>query len=122
MFHLPIAIIGLLIVGLGNCMPETFFTLRAAQKGDSWMVIGDLMGGVIMCATLVLGVVSLIKPIIITNFSPFAAARVFMIISALFFLFSVRTGQKITKREGTILVFIYVFYLLAEILIRYISL
>lgn len=122
MFGLPLAIIGLLIVGLGNCMPEIFFTLRAAQKGDNWMVIGDLMGGVIMCATLVLGVVALIKPIIITDFSPFAAARIFMIIAALFFLFSVRTGQKITKKEGVILIFIYIFYLLTEVLIRYINL
>lgn len=122
MFHLPLAIIGLLIVGLGNCMPETFFTIQAAKKGENWMIIGDLMGGVIMCATLVLGTVALIRPIIINDFSPFAAARVFMILAALFFLFSVRTGQKITKREGVILVFIYIFYLLTEILIGYISL
>lgn len=122
MFNLPLAIIGLLIVGLGNCMPETFFTLRAAQKGDSWMVIGDLMGGVIMCATLVLGIVSIIKPIIITDFSPFAAARAFMVISAILFLVVLRTGKLITKREGVILIFIYIFYLLTEILIKYIGL
>lgn len=119
MFHLPLAIIGLLIVGLGNSLPEGFFTIRAAQKGDSWMIIGDLMGGVIMCATLVLGIVTLVRPIIINDFSPFAAARAFMVISALFFLFSVRTGKRITKREGIVLVLIYVFYLITEVFMRY---
>ena len=29
---LPIGIIGLFIVGLGNCLPETFFSIQAARK------------------------------------------------------------------------------------------
>jgi len=81
-----------------------------------------LMGSVIMCATLVLGVVALICPVQISDFSPFAAARAFMIISILFFLVSIRTGQKITKKEGIVLVGVYVIYLLTEIFMRYIKL
>lgn len=119
LFHLPLSIIGLLIVGLGNSMPEMFFTLRAAKKGENWMLIGDLMGGVIICATLVLGIVALIRPIEILDFSPFAIARVFLIISSLFFLISIRTGKKITRKEGIFFIFLYVFYLISEIFIKY---
>jgi len=118
-FNLPIAMVGLLIVGLGNCLPETVFSLKAAGKEENWMVLGNLMGSVIMCSTLVLGVVALICPIQISDFSPFAAARVFMIISILFFLVSIRTGRKITKKEGIILIGVYVLYLLTEIFINY---
>ena len=120
-FGLPLSLIGLLIVGLGNCLPETFFVIRAAQKQESWMILGNLMGSVIMCATLVLGIVSLISPITITNFSPFAVARIFMVISILFFLLYVKTGKKISKNEGIFLIGIYVLYLLAEIFMRYLS-
>jgi len=119
MFKLPLSLIGLLIVGLGNCMPEAFFVMRASKKGENWMIIGELMGGVIMCATLVLGIVSIITPIQIENFSPFAVARAFMIIVAMFFLFSLKTGHKITRREGGALIGIYVLWLLVEVFIKY---
>jgi len=118
-FNLPLSMIGLLVVGLGNCLPETFFTLRAAKKGEDWMVLGDLTGGVVVTATLVLGIVALICPIQIADFSPFAAARIFLIIAAIHFLLCIRTGQKITKREGLHLIGIYVAYLLVEIFMRY---
>jgi len=120
-FNMPLALVGLLIVGLGNCLPEAVFSLKAATKEENWMVLGNLMGSVIMCATLVMGVVALIHPIQISDFSPFAVARVFMIVSILFFLVSIRTGQKITKKEGIFLVGVYVIYLLAEIFIRYVK-
>ncbi|MFA4998685.1 MAG: sodium:calcium antiporter [Candidatus Paceibacterota bacterium] len=120
-FNMPLALVGLLIVGLGNCLPETVFSLKAATHEENWMVLGNLMGSVIMCATLVMGVVALIHPIQIPDFSPFAVARIFMIISILSFLISIRTGQKITKKEGVFLVGVYVIYLLAEIFIRYIK-
>jgi cation:H+ antiporter len=120
-FLLPISLVGLLIVGLGNCLPETVFSLRAAKKEENWMILGNLMGSVIMCATLVLGIVALIKPIQISDFSPFAVARAFMIISVLFFLFCIKTGQKITKKEGMFLIGVYILYLLTEIFIRYFS-
>lgn len=114
-FHLPLALIGILIVGIGNSLPETFFSLRAAKRGQDWALLGNLMGGVSITATLVLGLVSLICPIKITNFSPFFIARIFLVISALFFFISVKTGRKITKKEGLVLVLIYVLFLITEI-------
>ena len=116
--NLPLALIGLFIVGLGNCLPEIFFSIQAAKKGQDWMILGDLMGGVVMTATLVLGIVALISPIKIADFSPFTIARIFLIISALFFLFCLRSGSKISKKEGILLLLTYVLFLVAEILTK----
>jgi len=116
--NLPLGLIGLFIVGLGNCLPEIFFSIQAAKKGQDWMILGDLMGGVVMTATLVLGTVALISPIRIADFSPFAIARIFLIISALFFLFCLRSGSKISKKEGILLLLIYIFFLITEILTK----
>jgi len=110
--------IGLLVVALGNCLPETYFSMASAKAGQTWMILGNLMGSVIICATLVLGVVALICPIQINNFSPFAAARFFMIISALFFLIFLRTDRKITKKEGMFLLLLYIAFIMVEILLR----
>lgn len=116
--NLPLTLVGILIVGLGLAIPETSFAILAARKANNWMILGDLMGAVIVPATLVLGVVALIQPIVITNPSPFAIARFFLIISALFFLFFVRTGQKITKKEAFFLLGLYIIFVFTEILTK----
>jgi cation:H+ antiporter len=117
-FNINLSLIGILIVALGNALPETYFAIASARKGQTWMILGDLMGAVIMPATLVLGIVALICPIEIPDFSPFAVARFFLMIAALFFLIFIRTGRKITRKEAIFLFGIYIAFVLAEILIQ----
>ena len=114
--NFPIALIGILIVGLGNALPEIFFSIQAARKGKDWLVVGNVMGSVIIPSTLVLGLVAFFSPIQIINFSPYAIGRFFLIISAVFFLLFLRTGSKITKKEAVFLLVIYFVFVLAEIL------
>ncbi len=117
-FALPLALIGILIVGLGNCLPEMYFSIMSARKGEGWLILGDLMGSVIVASTLVLGIVALISPIQIADFSPFAIARIFLVLAALSFLTFVRTGQKITRKEAVFLLAIYIVFLITEILVK----
>ena len=121
-FQIPIAFIGIFVFGLGSALPEIYFTIAAARKGNSHVILGDLMGAVIVMSTLVLGIVALIQPIRIDDFSPFALARFFLIISALFFLIFLRTNRKVTRKEGTFLLLLYVIFILGEIYIQTIGL
>jgi len=116
--HIPIALIGILVVGFGDTLPEMYFSIVSARKGHNWMILGDLIGSVIYTSTLVLGIVALIYPIEIVNFSPFFIARAFLVISSVVFFLSVRTGQKITKREGMFLLLVYILFLISEILYK----
>lgn len=109
-----IPIIGILLIGLGNALPETYFAVASARKKRTWLILGNLMGSVIFCATLVLGIIVLISPIENIDFSPFIIARIFLIISSVFFLIVARTGQKITKKEALVLLAIYILFLLSE--------
>ncbi len=115
--NLEISIIGLMILGLGNALPETYFAVASARKGQNWMILGDLMGSVIVCATLILGLVSFIQPIQVTNFSSLIIAFIFLTISALFFLIVIRTGRQITKREALFLLLIYFVFLITEVIL-----
>ncbi len=116
--NIPLVLVGMLIVGLGNCFPEAYFTVISARKGENWMLLGDLMGVVIVASTLVLGTVALICPIVIESFSPYFVARVFLILAALFFLVFVRTDRKITKKEGLFLLSLYILFVIIEVLIK----
>jgi cation:H+ antiporter len=110
-----IIFIGILITGLGNALPEIYFTVISARRGETWMILGDLMGAVIFPATLVLGIVALISPIYIYDFSHFYIARLFLIISAILFAFFIRTNKKISFKEGLSLLFIYILFIIVEI-------
>jgi len=114
--NLSLPLIGILIVSLGNSLPELSFISQAAKKSQDWLILGDLMGGVIITSTLILGIVALICPIKIINLPVILIARTFLIISAIFFLFFVRTDRKITKKEALFLLGIYITFVLVEIL------
>jgi len=116
--NMPLVLVGILIVALGNAIPETYFAVMAARKARTWMILGDLMGSVIVCATLVLGIVALICPIEIPDFSPFIIARFFLVVAAMFFLFFVRTDRCISKKEALFLLGIYVVFVIVEILTK----
>ncbi|MBX4200863.1 hypothetical protein KW786_01920 [Candidatus Parcubacteria bacterium] len=113
-----IALVGILIVSIGNAFPEGYFSIISARKEENWLLLGDLMGSVIVCSTLVLGIVALIFPFTITDFSPFLIARIFLIVGSLAALIFIRSGRKITKKEGILLLLIYIVFLIAEILIK----
>ncbi len=114
---LSIGLIAILVIGLGNTLPEIYFAIISARKGKTGLILGNLMGSVIVPSTLVLGIVALIEPIVILNFSPFAIARVFLVVSALFFFLFVRTGRKISKKEGLFLLLLYLGFLVSEIIL-----
>lgn len=117
-FGVSLALIGILIIGLGNCFPEAYFSIISARKNQSWMILGDLMGSVIMCSTLILGIIALIKPFEIIDFSPFFIVRTFTVIAAIFSIFVIKTGKEITKKEGLFLILLYVIFLLTEIFLN----
>lgn len=117
-FNWPIVLIGLFIVGLGNCAPEIFFAISSARKRMEWMILGDLMGTIVAPATLVLGIVALINPIYITDFSPFGVARIFLFIAIIFFFFFIKNDSQISKKEAVFLLFIYIAFILTEVFIR----
>lgn len=112
---ISLSMVGILIVGLGNCFPEAYFSIISAQRGENWMVLGDLMGSVIVCATLVLGIIALISPFEIRDLSPFLITRIFTVVASLLFIVFIRTGRKITKKEGLFFLSIYIAFLLVEI-------
>ncbi len=110
--NLPIMIVGMLVVGFGSALPEIYFSVSSAIKNQSSMIMGNLMGSVIVPASLVLGLVAIIKPIYTDGMELFLISRAFLVLSAIFFFFFTKTERKITKREGVFLFFIYLSFAL----------
>ncbi len=113
----PVAVFGLFVIALGVALPETFFSIALASKGHSWMILGGLLGAISLSSTLVLGIVAIIHPIEVVDFSSLRTAQFFLISGGFFLLLFVRTNNKITKREAWFLLGIYFLFLLFEFII-----
>jgi len=116
---MPVILVGIFIVSFGNSIPELYFTLKCSQKENCYMLLGNIMGCVIVPATLILGIVSLISPIVITDLDNLAVARAFLLIACVFFFIFGLTGKKISVKEAWILVFVYIAFLVTEVVISF---
>jgi cation:H+ antiporter len=114
---MSLLLVGILVIGFGGALPEVYFTIISARRGETGMIIGNLMGAVIIPATFVLGIVAIISPISNEALEFPVIARVFLVLVAVFFLYVSQTRNVITVREAGILVVSYILFLTAIIFV-----
>lgn len=113
--NLAIGLVGLLLVALGTSIPELVFTVRTARKEHDALLFGDLIGSVVSNSTLVLAVTAFIRPIIIPDVSPYIVPGIYLATVLVLFEVIVRQNKQLGALEGTVLVFIYILFVLTEL-------
>ncbi len=63
----PESVIALSLIAFGTSLPELSTSIIAARKGQSGMVIGNIIGSNVFNILMIMGVASLVKPIIIAG-------------------------------------------------------
>jgi len=116
--NMPLVGVGIIFVSLGTVLPEITFGVRAITMGHKEMVLGNFMGTVVINSTLILGLVSLISPLKIANFSPYIVGILFTSIVALAFAIFTRTHQQITKKEALVLLGIYIIFIFFQMVAK----
>ena len=101
------AVIGLTIVAAGTSMPELATSIVAAYKTD--IAIGNIVGSNLFNILAIAGSCSLIHPIEAKNVN-YIDLLVMLGISVLL-LPLVKSGQKISRTEGFVLILFYVIYM-----------
>jgi cation:H+ antiporter len=109
------AIIGLTIVAVGTSLPELITSIVAAYKNESDIAIGNVVGSNIFNILGILGITALIISVSSSgiNYVDFGV----MLFAALILLPLSKTGFKITRLEGVLLVMgyvVYIYYLLPK--------
>ena len=66
-FNIPEMIIGLTIVCIGTSMPEIIITITSATKDYSDLIVGNAVGSNLCNLLLILGLVSIIRPVKLEN-------------------------------------------------------
>ena len=111
---MPAIFVGLFFLAIGTSLPELVFQSRAVLHGAQEMALGDLIGSVVANSTLVLGVTALIMPIT-ANLFLFLTSSFFMIELCFMFAVFLESGKGISWKEGLILLFMYILFLIVEL-------
>lgn len=107
-------LVGLTIVAIGTSLPELVTSITAIRKGENQLVIGNVIGSNIFNILFVLGASSAISAIPLD--SSMLIDVLFMIfVTILCFIFG-KTQEKYDKKEGAILVALFVVYMAFAIL------
>jgi cation:H+ antiporter len=100
-------IIGITIVAAGTSMPEFATSVVAVHKKRHGISAGNLIGSDLFNMLGVLGIASIIKPLSLA--SEEYISLIFLVITLIVILIMMRTGWKISKVEGLILILIALF-------------
>lgn len=103
-------IIGLSIVAVGTSLPELATSVIAARRGQTDVAVGNIVGSNIFNILGILGITALIAPLPVPA-EVIQRDAAIMILAALLFLGMARTGWRISRPEGVLLLGLYGLYI-----------
>lgn len=95
------AVIGLTVVAIGTSLPELVTAVAAARHGQNDLIIGNIVGSNIFNSLPVAGLAGLLDTTALDT--QFRISVVIMVLACLLFAVFARTGFRIGRREGAIL-------------------
>ncbi len=118
---IPAIVIGLTIVAFGTSMPEASVSITATVSGSAGISIGNIIGSNIFNLFFILGLSAIIKPVVIDRIVVKRDITIMLVSSYILvlagFLFGSNGNRALVWFEGTVLLVIFVCYLIY--MIRY---
>lgn len=113
-FHIPEIVIGLTIISIGTSMPELFVSITSALEGYSDMSIGNVVGSNIVNLLFILGISAILSKIEIKKETKLIEIPICIIVTIIFLIIC-NLGKSITRVEGSILIFLFMLFILYTI-------
>ena len=106
---IPPVVIGATIVAFGTSIPELATSISSVRKGHFNLALGNIVGSGFINITCILGVALIASPLTV-NIAAFSNLVMFSLITNLF-LWYFLSSEKISWREGALLLFLYAVFL-----------
>ncbi len=107
-FGLSETLIGLTVVAIGTSLPELVTSIVASRKDQNDLAIGNVVGSNIFNILMILGISTSIQPVPLEP-TAIIDSLVLIVFSLIMFIFCM-TSKKLERREGMILLILYVIY------------
>ena len=121
-FGMSPMLVGLTIVALGTSLPELVTSIVASRKGESGLALGNAVGSCIFNVLFILGISSVISPIVLKAESVIESITdtgILVGVTVLMLILSA-TGRKVSRGEGILYVCLYAAYMAFAILRCYV--
>lgn len=107
-------VIGLLLLSIGTNLPELTLSIFSGNEHKG-LAIGDFLGSA--CANvLILGTISVITPFPLTNYNKVLISLALLGLTVITFFVFARSKRVISRKEGLVLIFIYLVFVVSELL------
>jgi cation:H+ antiporter len=107
-------VISFIVMGLGTNLPEISLVLRAAVSGRKDIAFGDFLGSAV-ANTVVMGGLTMLNRRTVIIPANFFVQSIFIFGAIFLFYYFSSSGQNITRREGAVLLSIYILFLLLNV-------
>lgn len=114
-FNISAYLISLLILSVGTNLPEMSLAIRAITLGKKDVALGDYVGSA-AANTLFFGLLSIVNRSEVTVSNHFIETFVFTLLGLSLFFYFTRSKNDISRKEGIVLLFIYLMFILIEII------
>lgn len=111
------ALVGLTVVAVGTSLPELVTSIVAARKGENDLALGNVIGSNVINISLILGSVGLIAQAPIS--SVIVTDIIILFVSTIIFSVMCARRDNISKREGLVLLLLYILYIAFAIVRNY---
>lgn len=109
--------IGMFITGLGTVIPELIYSIQSVRKNHDSLAIGDILGTVLADATVIVGIMAVIKPFYFPQRIIYIAGT-FMVISSFLLFYFMHTDKKLSRKEAFILIAFWAIFVLLELVLN----
>lgn len=114
-FDLPVTLVGV-VLALGTTAPEMSVSIAATRQGMGGMVIGNAIGSVLTNTFLILGVASLISPIMVSGLALRYALPFLIGVTVILLVFK-KSNLQIRRAEGISLCVLYVAFVVGWVIL-----
>jgi cation:H+ antiporter len=114
-FELSDRFIGLTVVALGTSAPEIATAVASARRGDTDLAVGNSLGSNLLNIAMVLGLTSIISPIVIHDTGAFRDMAAAVVVTALLIPFVLK--GRVTRLEGGLMAAAYLGYMFGPLVL-----
>lgn len=110
-------LIAVFVIGIGTCLPELLFTIRSLQQGQNDMALGNILGVVIIDATIMLGIAALVRPLVLAP-AALQSMAFFVLLGGIVLFYFLKIHKKLTVGEGLVLLGLYGVFAFSQIVLH----
>ena len=113
-FGISSGMIGLTVIAIGTSLPEIATGVTAGRRGHGEIVVGNILGADILNVCWIAGASAVVNPLVVgPKEIHFMMPTMLVVVGAM--LLMMRTGYRLTRRDGIILTSLYVVYLILAV-------